>query len=154
MATPIGTLGTIPSLTVGGRVFTDLTNLIILSASTGGSANNVSTLRKFGASSGYQVTTGKTLTIYAIKVISQSSTGEALNFGYGDTDVGIRAGTTNPTNAVFAIGDSSNMLISGLSQVGGVTELAINLAVPSLKYVFAKAGDTGVSGFLAYGYES
>ena len=66
MAKPIGTLGTIPTITVGGRVFTDLDNLIVLTAyaQTGTAAG--ATFREPVASSGYQVPGGQTLRILAV----------------------------------------------------------------------------------------
>jgi hypothetical protein len=56
MAKPIGTLGTIETLTVGGRVFTDLTNLIVLTTGSGTLArNSVFYKSDSGAPAAYQV---------------------------------------------------------------------------------------------------
>ena len=63
MAKPIGTLGVIDSITVGGRAFTDLANLVVLA-----SKNNTHQYYSFYEANGtgpYQVPTGKVLQIRA-----------------------------------------------------------------------------------------
>ncbi len=146
MPTPIGTLGNVPSLTVGGRVFTDLTNLIVLTAAH--SAGNLSTLRLPGASSGYQVPAGKTLKIWAIRQYTTSSYVAPTSLGYGDTDVGYNSGST-PTNPIYySVG--ANAYTAGATT--GITETSLLFSVPTGKYVFGSTsgqqGGTTVFGYL------
>lgn len=107
MAKPIGTLGTIETLTVAGRVFTDLTNLIILHSKTGGQV--YCGFRKSTGSAAYQVTTGKTLTVNALRYMAGTFNAAAyLNFYlvYGDNAVGWDS-VTGPTTPIYECDGSS-----------------------------------------------
>lgn len=159
MATPIGTLGTIPSLTVGGQVFTDLTTLIVLYGSVA-TTTRYTTLRKPGATSGYQVTTGKTMTIRAAKINYITPTGSpTINFLYGDTDVGINSASA-PTNPVYLGGDSSSScgVLGGTSGAssGPATygESSPFFPVVALKYSAMFLNVTATVNILAYAYEA
>lgn len=155
MATPIGTLGTIPTLTVGGRVFTDLTTLIIL----GGYAlsnNSFASLRKPNGSAAYSITTAKTYTIYAAKLIGYTLGGTGyINVLYGDTDAGMDAASA-PTNAVYCNGDAATRYAGvGASSTGTGYFLDGShtpFAVPAGKYVASKFLNGGGTAFV-YGYE-
>lgn len=137
-----------PSLTVGGRVFTDLNNLITLSARVTGAT--YSTLRKPNGTSGYQVTAGKTLTIYAMKCVGISTT-NAFKPGYGTTDAG-QNGAAPSGSVVFAgdIGTNTGFVISG---AGSVLELAVNMTVPANDFPYIVSGSASDCYCLAYGYE-
>lgn len=110
MATPIGTLGTIPTITVGGRVFTDLTTIIILQAYMNSSAaTRYSTFRR--TSSGYQVTTAKTLKLHAAKWSGIGTNSGGFTMGYGDNDVGFSSASA-PTNETFPFyGSATNSVM-------------------------------------------
>jgi hypothetical protein len=104
MARQIGTLGTIDTITVGGRVFTDLTNMIILHGRHVGT--NGCTLRKDSGSAGYQVTTGKTMTVYATRSWCINAANDTPTLAQSDNDVGVNSATAL-TNAVQQAGSSS-----------------------------------------------
>jgi len=145
----IGTLGTIDTLTVGERVFTDLANLIILSGNSAASPNVLCGLSKTPAASptAYQVTTGKTLKIAALRVFGYSA---AANFGgalYGDTALPVNTGTaTPPTNQI-----SDNLQGYFPAAIGGTVSFVTNFDVPATKYVGAYAEASYVT---AFGYET
>lgn len=150
-AGPVPGQAIVPSLTVGGRVFTDLTNLIVLNLRVGGVASHVTTARKPGGAAGYQVTSGKTLTLYAMRCISQNTSAAEGTLGYGDNDKGQDAGTTLPTNPVTWDGSSSNVSIN--TPGSSTLEVPLLFAVPSQKYVFMQEQDTGVNLCTLFGYE-
>lgn len=155
MARQIGTLGTIDTITVGGRVFTDLTTLIYLEAYTATTAR-YTTYRKNNTSAGYQVTTGKTLSIYAIRVMTDSAAGSSAGsvLSYGDTDVGLNSAAA-PTNVVYQFGDSTaRIFLTTTGQTSGVFyESPTLFTVPATKYAAQLAvGNDCLA--LAFGYEA
>lgn len=97
----------IPTLTVGGRVFTDLQNLIILKGYAQLSQN--ATLRNFTGTAGYQVTAGKTLQIQAVEWQTNSyfTTGHSVFVLQTDNDVGLNTATAF-TNPVYPFGNSTD----------------------------------------------
>ena len=143
----------IPYLSVGGRIFTDLANLIVLIGRTS-TTNRYSTGRLFSASSGYQVTAAKTLKIMAGRVRTGTASNEIqLRLGYGDTDVG-QDSSSAPTNPVWNGGDTS---IAQISVIGTVaTEFAADcyMNIPATKYPCIDDGSTGGGcSYTLYGYE-
>lgn len=140
-----------PSLTIGGRTFTDLTNLKILCANISGASQKFTTFRR-SATSGYQVTAGKTLTIYAWQAWNLGSTALSLYLGYGDTDVGLTGGSI-PTNGVYWNGDQSASATT-LAAIGNTTAGAIYFTVPAAKYAFLSNAVNSITGSCCiYGYE-
>lgn len=157
MATQIGTLGNIPTLTIGGRVFTDLSTLIELTGYCNTNAN--ASLRLYSGSAGYQVTTGKTLTIGACKLsAATSSSNVTFNLGYADNDVGLDSSTAF-TSAVWRGGSSSNRIVAFIVGSSGVStssvEMGIKVNCIAQKYV-AFSGVAGAGGvyITAWGYEA
>ncbi len=157
MAQPISNLGTIPTLSVGGRVFTDLTTLIVLA---GGNLtiNRYSTLRKPNGTAGYQVTVGKTLRIDACRIWT-TSTGGLCNVGllYGDTDVGLDSASA-PTTAVSYGGSSSVYVGFQGTAASGVesqapAEITPFFSVVAQKYA-AMLSDRAATNMTAFGYET
>ncbi len=154
MAKPIGTLGTIPTLTVGGRVFTDLDTLITLVAKCSG---NQSTLRKSGAQAGagYPVTALKTLNIYALRIIPTGATAGGF-IGQSDSDSGLSASSAL-TNPIY-FGTESSVATSDILQASGantITEMAGNPLGKVLagKYLTIDANSAGLFVW-AFGYET
>lgn len=155
-AAGIGPSIMVPSLTVGGRTFTDLSNLIYLHGRVA-TAARWATFRTENASAGRQTTSGKTLTIYACNIYSETaSTTTGMVLLYGDTDVGMDAAAA-PTNPVYLAGDSS--LLAGGVLYGAATtgvmnhsESAVAFQVPSLKYPAMKYDSTAAQG-TCYAYE-
>lgn len=149
MATPIGTLGTIPTLTVGGVVFTDMTNLITVLGNA--ASTYYTTLRKPTASSGYQVPGGQTFSIYALRAVGQSLGGN-YSLGYADDDVGILG--TAPTNPVYVGGDAQNYVVPAQSTLE-ILEVALpTFNVPAAKYTFIKGITAGQYVIYAFGYSA
>lgn len=105
----IGTLGTIDTLTIDGRVFTDLTTMIRLNAMI--ASNTKATFRKSNATSGYAVTALKTMTVMAVRVLSDNAANEADRMLYADNDLG-NSSSGSFTNEVDVAGQTS-MFISG-----------------------------------------
>lgn len=147
-----------PTLLVGGRVFTDLTNLKILGTRADG--GQYGTFRSGNATSGYQVGASTALTIYATKIKprdgGQTSHGALF---YADNDVGMNS-VTAPTNAVYQFGDASFIFLKGhLGTAGGNSQDVdashgdnFSFTVPSNKYLqLVMTGSSSLC--LAYGYE-
>lgn len=139
-------------MTVGGRVFTDLTTIISLCGYC--SSNRQFTLRKPGVGSGYAVTTGKTLTIHAAKI---SCTSPAGFYGFecvqSDNDIGVDSATAF-TNPVYQFGAATPIM--GLNTSSGASEMEygqIAFPVSALKYpgIYTNVGNIQV---YAWGYEA
>ncbi len=110
MAKPIGTLGTVDSLTVAGRVFSDMANLISLYTYT--ESNTKGTFRKSNGSAGYPVTTAKTLTLGAMRVIinAASSAVYPIQLAQSDNDLGLDS-SSSLTNPLYYAGASTAGII-------------------------------------------
>lgn len=151
----IQTPSAVPSITVGGRVFTDTSNLIVLYGFGGGSSPNFSA-RKQGSSAGYQVPVGKVFKAQAVVVMPDSGTRNTLLLGYSDNDVGVGTATAF-TNGVGIAGgaltSNSGSLISGFS--GGLPiGVATDFQVPATKFLSGQVGTTGLNAtVIIYGYE-
>lgn len=159
MATPIGTLGTIDTLTVGGRVLTDLTNLKTLVAQAGGSANTQNcTFRQIGTSAGYQVPGGKTFNVVALRIYTINDLGIAgastVDLYYSTTDVGYGTNTATTTTGIAGAGVSTRFPIK--SAQGDTVEFCLNWSIPTGFYLTC-VGQYNVAGQEAmlyiYGYE-
>jgi hypothetical protein len=146
---PIGTIGNVPTVTMGGRVFTDLDNLIYLSGAVPTGAR--CTLRKNNGSAGYQVTTGKTMTIYAAVGFPSTTSYGNFTLFYADNDVG-QSSSTALTNGVYLNGDSASRII--FYQANNASTWGIgspcNFAVPAQKYSGAENSNGGFIQALAY----
>lgn len=149
----VGAVGITPSLTIGGRVFTDLTNLIILHGAVAAGQANCS-LRKANGVAGYAVTAGKTLTIYACKGRSNTAANTKIILLYSDNDMGVDTATA-PTNPVYIMGSTANygLTYSGGASVDQEQAHEINFQVPATK-IPGVIMVSSVSYFRAYGYEA
>lgn len=153
MAKAIGTLGNVDSITVGGRVFTDLTTLKILVATT--AANTNATFRTMNGTSGYTPSGATTFVVHAMKAIGTAAGTTWGSLGYGDNDVGINSGTT-PTNAVY-VGGSSTVTTHATSTIAAGSQVPSEMAhpmqftIPNGKYP-AMIGGANQTVYL-YGYE-
>lgn len=155
MAKPIGTLGTIPTLEIGGRVFTDLTTLIRLSGFT--NTNDNCTLRKSNGSAGYQVTGGTTLTIKAVKQTTRSALAGArlsILLAQSDNDAGVDSATAL-TNPVYEIGSGTYFPYVASDTLSPYWECDSDFSIAATKYVSAVRQAAGaVNIFTVYGYEA
>lgn len=148
----------IPTLTVGGRVFTDLENLIQLKAYVEGTTNVRGTARKLNASAGYQVPVGKKFVIKAVRIIPTYASANALypaTIVYADNDVGVAAATAF-TNEVD-IGGSVliSQLGAMLTTAFTLQEFILNFEVPAGKYIGVRSLTSSVTYaiFDIFGYE-
>ena len=129
--------GPIDTLTIGGRVLTDIKNLIWLYgvAVTAGGAL-YSTARKDNETSGYEVPSGFQLRLVAAFVPAPGATAADLtDFAvyYGDDDVGI-ASAANLTNPVYPAGDIAAAYVLRCSPPNqGVA--VVNRIIPAGKFV-------------------
>lgn len=159
MAQPIGTLGVIPTLTIGNRVLTDLTTLIVLHAglNEGGGAAIWSTFRKDFATAGYPVTALMTLNIAAAMVLVRVSEATVLaQFGYGDTDVGL-ASAAAPTTPKYTGGAVNEHSFAPLTALGVTYYGFPNVPIPAGKYPFVTSSSAATvikAHFSVFGYES
>jgi len=143
------TKGNAPTITVGGRVFSDLKNLIVIRTRVGVGGNLYGTARSLNASSGYQVPAGKTLRITAVREVG-STLNQAVSIGHGDDDKGMNSAAA-PTNAVWQIGDKDGVLGKNTNQYG-VTEFVTNFTIPTGKYPCAYTDSTGGAIVEMWGY--
>jgi hypothetical protein len=143
--------GVRPILEVGGRVFTDLTNLIVLFGSLSGNSNT--TLRKPADSAGYTPSGSKTYVMWALSY-KHSAANEAY-YGYADNDVGINA-APGLTNAMYPGNDGT--LARFVYEAGtDITSNEMDLGkfvVPNTKYpFFATNGGVTILTGRVFGYE-
>ncbi len=145
-----------PSITIGGRVFTDLDNLLILSAVV--IANTYATAKpNTFTSTGYSVPTLTTFDTKAFEVISWdgASNGAAIP-GYGDNDVGENSGS-EPTNPVYVNSSTAPLAASNgpsvdFNQAGYAVDWKFKVAN---KFIFIKEQNGGfASTFNFYGFEN
>lgn len=158
---PIGTLGAVDTLTIAGRVFTDLTNLIELFGTT--TASKYSGLSKTGSqtASAYQITTGKTYKCGAILGECSSTNGNILA-GQCDNALAYTTATT-PVNPIYFLTEdtgSAGVVFSAVSSLSGNSDLLIQKALNFGKIASQKFGviaaDATVATWRAslFGYES
>lgn len=148
----------IPSITIAGRVFTDVENLMLLKSYAEGTTNIRGTARKQNASAGYQVPVGKKFVIKAVRVQATNTASNANQVaivGYADNDVGIAASTAF-TNPVYPAGSSTAGAVGAMTAISNVVqEFLLNFEVPAGKYVGIVAVATAVNYITVeiYGYE-
>lgn len=142
----------IPCIQVAGRVFTDLTNLIVLYCSIGGVTNRYGSARNNNTSAGYAVPAAKTLTILAVKQIANQAAGSATLM-YADNDSGVSS-TTAPTNPVYLAG-AGLAFLNDNAAVANQIETTLTFSVPTGKYITIDSATSNKSAtFVLYGYLS
>lgn len=135
----IGTLGTIDTLTVGGRVFSNLSSLIQLYGCVLSATNRYTSFRKPNTTSGY-APSGVTFRVCAITAQSYiTNTQNAASIYYADNDSGI-ASTTAPVNPVYVGGSAGNSgliseLLAATTTVGDETIYILDFVIPSGKFL-------------------
>jgi len=156
----VGTVGMVDSLTIGGRTFTDLTNLISLVGNVTSGA--FTTLRKLDATSGYTPSGSNKFKVHAIKMFlvnASAASNSSLNLGYGDTDSGVGGGA--PTTPKYVGNDATNAHIFPIPWVGTANgpiqdtfELAYGqpFTIPNTKFPFV-TGNAVQAQVIIYGYE-
>jgi hypothetical protein len=169
MANPIGNLGTIPTLTVAGRVFVDVGsssgagNLKILVGRPAGATNIFSGLLLMGSqvATAYQVTNGKSLIVDALELYNETSTSgdDQAAVGQADNALGFPTSST-PTNPVYFISETTTVVqaigMGGGTANGNVVTASVRGKIASQKYGFCKGlvgGGNSACLLKAYGYE-
>ena len=151
----IGTLGTIPSLNIGGVVMTDLSNLIVLGANLAAGPTHWTTFREPNGTAGYEVTASKTFDIWAISVERGAPTADRLHIFYTDNDLGLNT-TEAKTNEVVIFGDAAIGFMTPLRVNGdrAVWNLMGKYKIPAGKYVSCSQGVSAGTNVMIYGYEN
>lgn len=142
----------IPNLTVGGVVFTDLQNLIVLVSRVGFGKYSVFADQNNVAVQGYQVPAGKTLYIRAaaLEAVSAYTAGSAsMLLGYCDNDIGYNNASSGTNQTTIRYGATA-VCLSTASQR---RELPIFASVPAQKYATVNSNAAAGDGFIwLYGY--
>lgn len=155
-----GSLGLIPHLNIGGLVFTDLTNLIVLSGSVSTSSNGA-TVRKLGTQTGYTPSGSNKFDVWGVRMVCKpDDTTVNCRMYYADNDVGMNSATA-PTNPVgpataSATGDSPILVMNSAIGTDAAMEVAlIRFQVPNGKFLHFRVDAGAITGviFLVYGYE-
>lgn len=153
----------IPSITIGGRVFTDLANLKILSGYSTNATNcrfTPAEQKSTVSTAGYQVPVGKRFNVQAVRITltaSTASNGErAMRINYADNDVGALGTATAFTNEVATVGGA--VIASALGAGGAalstpVYEKACSLWIPAQKYLACQGELASTVLVEIYGYE-
>lgn len=135
MPFPIGTIGNVDTLTVGGMSFANPDTVIKLIGWVLGNAG--ATFRKYNGSAGYQVTSGKTLTVQAWNCFSQSNTtpNQLFQLLQSDNDIAVNSNTA-PINPIYEVGLNVNNYINGVDgSLKASTENTSGFQVASTKYL-------------------
>lgn len=148
----------VPSLSIGGRVFTDVSNLKILGASFDAVTTVNGTFRLPNTTAGYQVPASKKFVVMAIVVKIFESTAAASTIGmrlqYSDNDVGLQTSTAL-TNAVAVFGSNQASSFGTLANTSLSSQFqeAVYFEVPAAKYLTGINISAKVASALVYGYE-
>lgn len=148
----------VPSITIGGVVFTDIDNLIELAATNDSTAGQkYSTVRLGSAAAGYAVPASKSFYIRATATFLISAAAAAKNayIGYADNDVGLSAAGA-PTNPVYFGGSPGASYILPANVNGTFQnprcEMAFQFTVPTGKYLFYTLSNGLEAQVRFYGY--
>lgn len=145
--------GISPSLTIGGRVFTDLKNLIQLYAFVSGAGNGNCTFRRSDTTSGYTPSGSKTFRVLALRMEVYTTFAGAGSLLYSDNDVGIAAATAF-TNAKSPLSGGQFPLVVQTTSNANIFDKPINFVVPNGKYLgCTNNASAGVGSIVAWGYE-
>lgn len=151
MAKAIGTLGNIDTITIGERVLTDLSNLIVLyseNLAAGGSF----TFKRVSTGAAY-APSGVTFLPKVVRLVNPDASARGISVGYSDNSVGFSSGTalTNPVR-VGGMGQGSGIL----APIASTTHQDIStFVVPAGKFVSGEAGSSGQSTrHWIWGYEA
>lgn len=140
----------IPTLTIGGRVFTDLKNLKTLIGYCSG-AGGTNTNFRTAAGAVYSVPASKSFKVCAIKFMT--ATAGTYYIAYCDNDVGL-ASSTAPTNATYPVNSSVNLLSTPVAATNIAIEFPFDMTIPTGKYIFGSGGGGSYVGTIhVYGYE-
>lgn len=148
---------TIPSLTIGPRVFTDVKNLITLTGFVNGTTTVNTTMRQLNGSAGYTPSGAKAFRILAIRLqmqLSAVTSGVAGQVLYSDNDVGLNTASAF-TNPKYPGNSASSAYVGCQSVLTNTFEAAYDFLVLNGKF---PGWTSGSSAYLTqqiffYGYE-
>jgi hypothetical protein len=145
------------TLAIGGRVFTDLANLICLLGNTdSGAGGQNTTLRKSTATTAYQVPASKQFRVRAVRLhcIASAAASRMIQLLYSDNDMGVTSNTA-PTNPVYVGGHTNNSHLGSLVQAATnpQIEFAFDWVVPTTKYIGAIGTTSSWVQVQVFGYE-
>lgn len=145
-----------PSLTIAGRVFTDLSNLIQLVAFVNGVGTGFCTFRKIGGVGGYTPSGAKSFRLAALQVEPTVAFATAGSIFYSDNDLGV-ATNTAPINPVYpggASGTGQSIPLVAASNGSVVYQKAIDFTVINGKFLGITTANQNTTGSIyAWGYE-
>lgn len=146
-----------PSLTIGGRVLTDVANLKCLVGYASSGKQCTFRDRSVVTATGYQVPASKTFQIQAIRIHCNTTAADGGSRGaifYCDNDLG-QDSLTAATNAKYRGGISTlGQIVHGFNVVASVLESVFNFDVPTGKYVSFVNVTAGATLFIeVFGYE-
>lgn len=150
MAKPIGTLGTVDTLTVAGRVYTDLTTIIGLTAICSG-AVGTSSPRAHNATTGYAPSGANRFIITSVEAVVGAA--GAINIGYANNDCGFNSNTSPTAPVYWKSGDTNNVgSVMGPNQI--VKFDVNNFEIPNGKFALFFGDGVTVASVIIYGYEA
>lgn len=143
----------IPTLTVGGQVFTDLSNLIVLNAVVSGVGAGNATFRKSNTSAGYQVPASKTFKVMAIEFDVLVAASGGFTLLYADNDVTQEAATAF-TNPIYPAGTPNTINRFGTNTASVRLDFPFKFDIPTGKYPgITNFNNALQAGIRLYGYE-
>jgi hypothetical protein len=143
----------IDTLTIGGRLLTNQTNLKILGCHADVLLSSTCVLGSGVA--GYQVPAGKTFTIKAIEISSNNASASATVV-YTDNDNGTNNSAAGWVNAVAAYNNQfGNALVASGTALYTAVPYAFDWAIPTGKFVTMQSTNSaGIAVYMkVYGYE-
>jgi len=156
----VGTLGQQPTIQMAGRTFVspilaDATpavgDTIILYTGTidgSGTAYDFGSLRRPGATTGFQVPASTKLRLQAVRITNMTAVAAYIDIGYADNDPSagsVPYHATPPTNDVYEAGGAAGPLphLAVASTVGASNEKLLDLEIAASKFLqIGRAGGT------------
>lgn len=148
---PIGTLGTLPTLTIGGTSFPNYnsdTTFVVLVANT--FTHQWSSFRQPGVNSDYQVPSGKTLYVWAVDENVATSANNIYAVGWGTAGIGFDS-AAGPSGQVYPYGDLAHGNVYFQNTGDGRASTTFIMQVPQNMYPFINNGSLSMV-FRIYGY--
>ena len=143
-------------LTIAGRYFPNTSNLIILNAFSTSSSSPNATARIQKGTSGYQVTSGRTLKIFAVRMSVNAATAGIMQIKQTDNDVGYNTNTPLSGSLQAWPSNTSATTANGISvpaTIGAYVEVPVYFEIASGKYLTVVQTTNSSAEMYLYGYE-
>lgn|SRR3990167_796970 len=139
---------------VGGRVFTDITTLKILTVSAYSGVSGPFSTYRDGTSTGYQVPVGKTFRIHAVVATQSGTATGGIALGYEDVDNGLNSTAARTAPVYHGSYNTSQVQTLGGLERDTPRERSIYFSCAASKYIFMWGDTSGVTySSTIYGYE-